>query len=75
MRRSKKYKEKLKEWGYTKNLTRRQGTFIGKKAAQRRQKHGKKTEFRIRGSLVPQNKVERTVVVAVEHESSTACEF
>ncbi|KAL2039487.1 hypothetical protein N7G274_007759 [Stereocaulon virgatum] len=70
---STKYKGKLKEWRYNKNLTRRQGTFIGKMAAQRCQKQGRKMESRIRGSLVPQTKVERTVVAAVENGSSPAC--
>lgn len=76
MRRSKRYKEKLKEWGFDKNLTHRQSKFIRHKTLRRHNEQGKKTEFRIRGSVVPQNKVERTLKAAPESEHSpTASKF
>ncbi|KAK3168116.1 hypothetical protein OEA41_004562 [Lepraria neglecta] len=67
---SKRYKEKLKEWGFDKNLTRRQSKFIRDKTLRRHNEQGKKTEFRIRGSVVPQNKVERALKAAPESELS-----
>ena len=56
--RCKRYKEKLKQWGLDKNLTRKQSRFIQRKTLQRR-KEGKQTEFLIGKSLVPQEKIER----------------
>ena len=56
--RQKRYKEKLKAWGYEKNLTKRQSKFIARKALSRLDE-GKKTEFHIRGLKVSQDKVDR----------------
>ncbi|KAI9702973.1 MAG: hypothetical protein M1836_008187 [Candelina mexicana] len=55
----KKYKEKLKNWGFEKNLTSRQTKFITRKALRRWTEEGKKTEFRVKGNRVPSEKVER----------------
>ena len=56
--RQKRYKEKIKAWGFEKNLTKRQSKFIARKTL-RRLDEGKKTEFLIRGIKVPQEKVDR----------------
>ena len=56
--RQKRYKEKIKAWGFEKNLTKRQSKFIARKAL-RRLDEGKKTEFLVRGLKVSQEKVDR----------------
>ena len=56
--RPKRYKEKLKAWGFEKNLTRRQSKYITRTAL-RRLHEGKKTEFHLKGTVIPQDKVDR----------------
>lgn len=56
--RQKRYKEKIKAWGFEKNLTRRQSKYISR-IALRRLDQGKKTEFHLKGSVIPQDKVDR----------------
>ena len=55
------YKMKFKEWRLEKHLTPKQARYITWKTLRRIEEEGKRTEFRHRGRLIPQQKVTRHV--------------
>ena len=77
--RPRKWKDKLKEWGYEKNLYMREMKFVAVKGDKRLMEEGKDTLFFHKGTLISKEKIEnfkrRKVVKESDPDSPSAREY